>query len=140
MAAASILAKVKRDAEIKKLHVKLGYDFGSGYLTDPKTQAFLHSHHKDRNLRGVLRESWAPVKALRGGRQTTLPGVKAEDPYLPLTRHGFSFSEITSPYETVRMKGPGVTLIKYSSGKLLVQGSPTAISSTKELLKKLRIE
>ena len=39
--AASILAKVTRDAEIEKLRKKININFGSGYPSDPMTQAFL---------------------------------------------------------------------------------------------------
>src|SRR3990170_3077481 len=40
VSAASIIAKVERDREIAALSQKYG-DFGSGYLTDPKTMNFL---------------------------------------------------------------------------------------------------
>ncbi len=40
VSAASIIAKVNRDNEIKKLRSKYG-DFGSGYLSDKKTISFL---------------------------------------------------------------------------------------------------
>jgi ribonuclease HII len=40
VSAASIIAKVERDAEIEGLKRKYG-DFGSGYVTDPKTINFL---------------------------------------------------------------------------------------------------
>jgi len=40
VSAASILAKVERDNEIKKLHEKYGY-FGSGYPSDERTIEFL---------------------------------------------------------------------------------------------------
>jgi len=62
VSAASIIAKVERDSEIAKLKVKYG-DFGSGYLTDDKTMAFL------RKLLGTsgeypscVRKSWKPAK------------------------------------------------------------------------------
>src|SRR3989338_9677386 len=35
VSAASILAKVTRDKEIKKIKNKIKHDFGSGYMTDP---------------------------------------------------------------------------------------------------------
>ncbi|MCD6244662.1 MAG: ribonuclease HII [Candidatus Korarchaeota archaeon] len=41
VAAASILAKVERDSIIEKLRKEVGYDFGSGYPSDPKTREFL---------------------------------------------------------------------------------------------------
>ncbi|NJL44340.1 MAG: ribonuclease HII [Nitrosarchaeum sp.] len=105
--AASILAKVTRDREITKLHAKAGIAFGSGYLTDPLTQEALRMHHKSKKLRGILRESWAPVRDLRQGTQTTLLTGSEEHLYAPLTAHGFTYLPATNPYETVRMKGPG---------------------------------
>lgn len=46
--AASILAKVTRDKEIKKLREEYG-DFGSGYPADPKTKLFLEDYYKRNN-------------------------------------------------------------------------------------------
>lgn len=43
VAAASIIAKEKREHEVRKLH-KIYGDFGSGYPHDPKTRAWLASH------------------------------------------------------------------------------------------------
>lgn len=60
--AASILAKVTRDREIEKLKRELGEDFGSGYMADPKTAAFLKKHWKTHA--SVFRHSWAPYQAL----------------------------------------------------------------------------
>ena len=75
VSAASILAKVKRDEEIAILLTKFG-DFGSGYLTDPKTKAFLrewmitHNEYPD-----CVRKSYKParkVKDERNSEQTRL--------------------------------------------------------------------
>lgn len=60
VAAASILAKVTRDRLTKALTKKAGFDFGSGYLTDPKTQEYLHKHF-DKDFEG-WRKSWKPYK------------------------------------------------------------------------------
>ncbi len=63
VSAASIVAKVERDRCIQDLKDKYG-DFGSGYMTDPKTNAFLttlakkHSEYPD-----FVRCSWKPAKA-----------------------------------------------------------------------------
>ena len=65
VAAASIVAKVSRDRHIKALQQELGFDFGSGYLTDQKTQVFLHAHWKTHAR--VFRTLWAPYKALASG-------------------------------------------------------------------------
>ena len=60
VSAASILAKVTRDAEIEKLKAKLGVDFGSGYPSDPKTKAFLEKYFENERYKDIFRKSWAP--------------------------------------------------------------------------------
>jgi ribonuclease HII len=60
--AASIIAKVTRDAEIEKLKAHVGQDFGSGYMADPRTKAFTErfwNKHPE-----IFRHSWAPYKKL----------------------------------------------------------------------------
>jgi ribonuclease HII len=58
VSAASILAKVRRDRRIKELHEKFG-DFGSGYLTDPRTVSFLREWVKVHGtLPDFARKSW----------------------------------------------------------------------------------
>ncbi|MDO8481427.1 MAG: ribonuclease HII [Nanoarchaeota archaeon] len=59
--AASILAKVTRDREIEKLEKKVG-PLGSGYPSDPTTQAFLKRHYLD--YPGIFRKSWESYKRL----------------------------------------------------------------------------
>jgi ribonuclease HII len=75
VSAASILAKVERDREIAVLSAQYG-DFGSGYLTDPKTMAFLkewlrtHGEYPD-----CVRKSYKPAiraKGEKGSLQKTL--------------------------------------------------------------------
>jgi len=61
-AAASILAKVKRDTLIATLHKEIGIDFGSGYLTDEKTQTFIKKYWKE--YPHLLRKSWSTYKTL----------------------------------------------------------------------------
>ncbi|MEM2916280.1 MAG: ribonuclease HII [Candidatus Woesearchaeota archaeon] len=60
--AASIIAKVTRDAEIEKLKAHLGIDFGSGYIADPKTKLFTEKYWNKHPE--VFRHSWAPYKKL----------------------------------------------------------------------------
>ncbi len=60
VSAASIIAKVIRDRKIDNIKKEIGIDFGSGYLTDPKTQEFMNNHFETHNH--LLRKSWAPVK------------------------------------------------------------------------------
>ncbi len=60
VAAASVIAKVIRDRIIENLHSEVGYDFGSGYLTDPKTQSFLQQYHEE--FPQLFRRSWKSYK------------------------------------------------------------------------------
>lgn len=62
--AASILAKVVRDREIGRLKSELGAEFGSGYLTDEKTQEFLKKNFDNKNCEGLFRKTWQPYKDL----------------------------------------------------------------------------
>ena len=65
VSAASIIAKVDRDEEIEKIKVELGYDFGSGYTSDPRTIEFLKSNMHIPNVRKYLRERWETVNRLK---------------------------------------------------------------------------
>jgi len=58
VSAASILAKVTRDNEIKVIQKKVKEDMGSGYPSDPVTKEFLKHASKYKEL-GIVRESWA---------------------------------------------------------------------------------
>ena len=60
VSAASILAKVTRDAEIKKLHKKYGF-FGSGYPGDERTIKFLEKLDKEEYSK-IVRLKWATSK------------------------------------------------------------------------------
>ena len=75
VSAASIIAKVERDREVAALRSQWG-DFGSGYLTDDKTIAFLRSLlDKDDEYPSFVRKSWKPakrVKSEKGTKQNTL--------------------------------------------------------------------
>lgn len=62
VAAASILAKVTRDEEIAKIQKTIPEKIGSGYLTDPVTQAFLQRNHQLYN--DIIRKSWITYKKL----------------------------------------------------------------------------
>jgi ribonuclease HII len=62
VSAASILAKVERDKEIVALRRTYG-DFGSGYLTDPKTMCFLNRWLQDNyEYPDFVRKSWKPAR------------------------------------------------------------------------------
>jgi len=62
--AASILAKVERDTEVEKIKNKYKVDLGSGYPSDPKTQAFL-KRYKFENLPDFVRKSWNTSQKLK---------------------------------------------------------------------------
>ena len=65
VSAASILAKVERDNEIKKLSTEFG-DFGCGYLTDPKTKAFLREWlETHREYPDCVRKSYKPARKVK---------------------------------------------------------------------------
>lgn len=58
VAAASIIAKVKRDSEIVKLHKEFGF-FGSGYPSDERTIKFLQGWiRKNKDYPEFVRKSW----------------------------------------------------------------------------------
>lgn len=68
--AASILAKVARDNEIKKLKAKYGVDFGSGYPSDPVTVDFTMKYFDKYPF---FRKSWDTwLKAKKHGPQRRL--------------------------------------------------------------------
>ncbi len=60
VSAASILAKVERDRLIEELKKKININFGSGYLTDPTTQAFIQKHWKTHQQ--LFRHTWKPYQ------------------------------------------------------------------------------
>ncbi len=65
VSAASIIAKVRRDACISTLHKKHGTFFGSGYPSDPNTKNFLEGFvNRAESLPTFTRLSWATVRNL----------------------------------------------------------------------------
>ena len=73
--AASILAKVGRDSEIKKLHKKYGF-FGSGYTSDERTIRFLKDWiKKNKEFPDIVRKSWITASEMKRSRdQKSLGG------------------------------------------------------------------
>ncbi len=66
--AASILAKVHRDAEIEELNKR--YDFGSGYTSDPRTISFLKNWAKrNKDFPDFVRKSWITIQVIRREQQ-----------------------------------------------------------------------
>lgn len=59
VSAASIIAKVRRDAVIRALERQIGQEIGSGYPSDVRTQTFLESWIKKHgSLPPFVRHSW----------------------------------------------------------------------------------
>lgn len=64
--AASILAKVRRDEIINELKGRYG-EFGSGYVTDPKTIQFITNWIKEYGqVPDIVRRSWKTVRKILG--------------------------------------------------------------------------
>ena len=65
VSAASILAKVTRDSEIKKAQEEYEVDIGSGYPSDPKTIEFLKNYYfENGSLPKIARMSWETSKKI----------------------------------------------------------------------------
>ncbi|MBI4895102.1 MAG: ribonuclease HII, partial [Candidatus Aenigmarchaeota archaeon] len=63
--AASIIAKVARDADIELIHKEYG-DFGSGYSSDPRTVKFLKDWiKKNKKYPPFVRGSWITAKEIK---------------------------------------------------------------------------
>ncbi len=60
VSAASVIAKVIRDRAVDAIKNKIKIDFGSGYLSDPKTQEFLKDYHD--KYPELFRRMWQPYK------------------------------------------------------------------------------
>jgi ribonuclease HII len=66
VAAASIIAKVRRDQRVAELHRKYG-DLGSGYPADPRTIAFLERWVREHGeLPEFARKSWETAQRIEG--------------------------------------------------------------------------
>jgi ribonuclease HII len=66
VSAASILAKVRRDASMRELESTLGCKIGSGYPHDQHTLAFLSTWVKEnRELPPCARHSWATAQRIK---------------------------------------------------------------------------
>lgn len=64
VSAASIVAKVRRDEEMRRICEELG-DVGSGYSSDPKTRAFLEKWIREKgDLPPYTRRSWATAREM----------------------------------------------------------------------------
>lgn len=69
VAAASIIAKVRRDQRIRELH-KIYGDFGSGYPNDPKTRRFLAQWISSHDTYPeIVRKTWVTASDIRSATQ-----------------------------------------------------------------------
>lgn len=79
VSAASIVAKVRRDAEVRKIAAEFGMDIGSGYPSDPTTVAFLEKWIKDHgNPPPHVRMSWKTIQRMVASART---GARTLDDY-----------------------------------------------------------
>jgi ribonuclease HII len=64
VSAGSIIAKVRRDEAVEALGREYG-DFGSGYITDPKTIGFLRNWRRSHSeYPSIVRLSWKTIKQI----------------------------------------------------------------------------
>jgi ribonuclease HII len=68
--AASIVAKVTRDRIIEEIKGVVGFDFNSGYTSDPITRSFLEAHAGDPKLRPYIRTRWNTLITVRQQKLT----------------------------------------------------------------------
>jgi len=144
VAAASIIAKVTGDGEIENIKKQIGVDFGSGYMSDPKTVDFLKNNFE--KYHEIFRKSWFPYqelvnkkfqKSLGDFTQFLKEEIKHQGHTLEdlkkLEDFGYHFEKPKSEHELAVMKGPA-TVILYKNGKLLVQGNEESKESVRRLL------
>jgi ribonuclease HII len=60
--AASIIAKVTRDREIERIKKEVGFDFNSGYTSDPITQGYIARRNEYPALLPYLRTKWSTLR------------------------------------------------------------------------------
>lgn len=71
VSAASILAKVRRDSEVRKIETELGRPIGSGYPSDPDTMTFLEAWLKEKgSFPPHTRTTWDTCKKLLSASRT----------------------------------------------------------------------
>ncbi len=70
VSAASIIAKANREREVDKIKKDIGYDFGSGYPSDPKTANFLgiiieNGKINQMPYKKYIRSTWRTITRLK---------------------------------------------------------------------------
>ncbi len=68
--AASIIAKVTRDREVRKIERKFNIKIGSGYPSDPKTREFIKNNWNKELFSNIFRKSWQTWKRLKEQSKT----------------------------------------------------------------------
>ena len=144
VSAASIIAKVTRDDEIERIKKEIKIDFGSGYMSDPKTVGFLERYYGEYSY--LFRKSWFPYKDIMNKKfQSRLEDFsqfigEVEDKNKDvmeklkmLEDFGYKFVPISTEHEHVRMKGP-CTITLYKNGKLLIQGKEENKKTVQKIL------
>lgn len=145
--AASIIAKVTRDREIEKIKKKIGVDFGSGYLADPKTAKFLEEYPE--KYKDIFRHSWAPYKERISKKfQSSLndfskyeekdksKNIKLIKNIKKLEKLGYKEIPVCTEHEELRMKGDCMVTL-YKKGTLLIQGKNEEKERIKKFLDKI---
>lgn len=79
VSAASVVAKVRRDAALERLRAAAGECVGSGYPSDPKTRECVERHARDGGrVPPWMRRSWETVQRVKRARPArTLDGYDA---------------------------------------------------------------
>ncbi len=68
--AASILAKVTRDREIKKIEKNIGEEIGTGYPSDPITLKFVEKTLENKDwLNKYIRKTWLTFQRIKGEKE-----------------------------------------------------------------------
>ena len=70
VSAASIIAKANREKEVAAIKKEIGYDFGSGYPSDPRTTRFLkiiidNGKIEEDVYKKNIRKSWRTINKLK---------------------------------------------------------------------------
>ncbi len=69
VAAASIIAKVRRDEAVASLRLEYG-DFGSGYPSDPKTKCFIRDwYEREESFPPIVRKSWKTALSVKAAQE-----------------------------------------------------------------------
>ncbi|MFH1229119.1 MAG: ribonuclease HII [Candidatus Aenigmatarchaeota archaeon] len=75
--AASVIAKVERDAEIERIKKIVGFDFGVGYPHDDRSIKFVEKSLKEKKHLEFIRHSWVTVEDIKSKKeQKTLKEYK----------------------------------------------------------------